>query len=63
MKQLKEPKAMEKEAKKTARVTSEKAEPERIGELLISSIKTKRTCCTAQQDSDRIIISFGFISW
>lgn len=43
MKQLKEPKATEREVKKTARVTSaERMETESIGELFIPSIKTNQ---------------------
>jgi len=41
MKQLKEPKATEKVAKKTARITSAEKETENFGELLIP-IKTKQ---------------------
>lgn len=62
MKQLKEPKATEKEVKKTARVTStEKVETETIGELLIPSIKTNRqTYCAAQQDIIAVAKLFSF---
>jgi len=64
MKQLKEPKATEKVAKKTARITSaEKAETESFGELLIP-IKTKQTYHIARQGIIAIakIVSLGFIS-
>jgi len=63
MKQLKEPKATEREVKKTARVTSaEKVKTESIGELSTYLLKLPTNILYCSYNACKII-SFDFISW